>query len=77
MHRITPTITFANTDLVPNQQTLATITFPEGVSGMQRSDLTLDVGTLGRDADGCFHNGVSDTRHRPELRLWHDDVDTR
>ena len=45
--RITPTITFANTDLVPNQQTLATITFPEAVTGMTRGDLTLDVGTLG------------------------------
>ena len=45
--RITPTIAFSNTDLVPNQQTLATITFPEAVTGMQRGDLTLDVGTLG------------------------------
>ena len=45
--RITPTIAFSNTDLVPNQQTLATITFPEDVSGLTRADLTLDVGTLG------------------------------
>ena len=45
--RITPTITFSNTDLVPNQQTLATITFPQAVTGMTRGDLTLDVGTLG------------------------------
>ena len=45
--RITPTIAFSNTDLVPNQQTLATITFPQAVSGLTRADLTLDVGTLG------------------------------
>ena len=45
--RITPTIAFSNTDLVPNQQTLATITFPEDVNGFTRADLTLDVGTLG------------------------------
>ena len=45
--RITPTITFANTNLVPNQQTLATITSPQAVTGMTRGDLTLDVGTLG------------------------------
>ena len=45
--KITPTITFANTDLVPNQQTLATITFPQDVNGFTRADLTLDVGTLG------------------------------
>ena len=45
--RITPTIAFSNTDLVPNQQTLATITFPQDVNGLTRADLTLDVGTLG------------------------------
>ena len=45
--RITPTITFSNTDLIPNQQTLATITFPQDVSSLTRADLTLDVGTLG------------------------------
>ena len=45
--KITPTISFANSDLIPNQQTLATITFPEAVTGMERSDLSLDVGTLG------------------------------
>ena len=45
--RITPTIAFSNTDLVPNQQTLATITFPQDVSDLTRGDLTLDVGTLG------------------------------